>query len=69
MGKDTFYSITDAAIGRAVYLVTSNSVIGRATATALWTIVDLRDRQEGWWKDTLVMVVKEHANGAKLEIT
>jgi len=61
--------ITDAAIGRAVSLVTKNNVIGWATAATIWTAADLRNRQEQWWKDTLVMVVRGQARGAKLEIT
>lgn len=59
---------TDAAIGRIISLVSKNNVIGWAAAT-LWTIADLSNRQEQWWKDTFIMIARGQARGAKLEIT
>ncbi|MGM0523285.1 MAG: hypothetical protein ACQER2_04465 [Bacillota bacterium] len=60
---------TDAAIGRIVYLVTGNSVIGWGAAVTTWSAAQLSNRHEQWWKDTFIMIARGQARGAKLSVT
>lgn len=67
----TFLSnpITDAALARAVQQLTKNSFVGFAVGVLTWGAADLMARQEAWWNDSAMMILRGEISGVRLTIT
>lgn len=61
--------LTDLAIGKAAAVLSKNSVVGAVGVVLAWGAANLMGRQEKWWSDSALMILKGEITGVKLSIT
>lgn len=61
--------IADSAMGVAVGVITKNSFIGWVTTTLAWSASFAKAKQEEWWKDSAIMILKGEITGVKITVT
>lgn len=61
--------LTDAVIGKAVSFITKKSIIGWIAGVMTWTASWVMSKQEAWWKDSEIMILRKQIKGVKLTVT
>ncbi|QNK86419.1 hypothetical protein H7992_14245 [Sporosarcina sp. resist] len=61
--------LTDTVIAKAVALLTKNNFIGVSLGVLAWSAADLANRQEAWWKESAIMILRGKITGVKLTVT
>lgn len=61
--------LTDGALGAAARLLTGSNFVGAAVTVLTWGAADLMARQQAWWNDSAMMILRGQIRGVKLTIT
>lgn len=61
--------LTDTLIAKAVAVLTKNNFVGAALGVLAWAAADLANRQEAWWKESAIMVLRGQITGVKQTVT
>jgi len=62
-------TLTDGALGAAARLLTGSNFVGAAVTVLTWGAADLMARQQAWWNDSAMMILRGQIRGVKLTIT
>lgn len=61
--------LTDVALGAAIKAISKSNFIGWAGTALSWSAAYTHAKQEEWWKDSAIMILKGKITGVKITIT
>lgn len=61
--------LTDKLVTVAVAVITRSTVAGVVAGVMTWTTAWVWAKQEAWWKDSLIMILRKQITGVKLTVT
>lgn len=66
----SYYSnpLSDVALGAAVKAITKSNFITALVGATVWAAIDIQSRQEAWWKESAIMILRGQITGVKLQI-
>uniref|UniRef100_UPI003F491E54 hypothetical protein n=1 Tax=Niallia taxi TaxID=2499688 RepID=UPI003F491E54 len=67
--KYAFNPLTDYVIGIAISVIKKNPFIGTAVGATVWSLADMSNRQDAWWKESAYQILRGQIRGVKLTVT
>ncbi|TRZ39341.1 hypothetical protein CEQ21_07205 (plasmid) [Niallia circulans] len=61
--------LTDYVIGIAISVIKKNPFIGTAVGATVWSLADMSNRQDAWWKESAYQILRGQIRGVKLTVT
>lgn len=61
--------LSDKMVATACAVITKSAIVGTVAGVLTWTTSWVMSKQESWWKDSAVMILKKQITGVKLTVT
>lgn len=58
-----------AALAAAIRAITNSTITGTVATVLAWGAGILQSRQEAWWKDSAIMILRGRIRGVKSTVT